>query len=327
MLMSSNASIFFGMNESYTLTIDLSSSSVTSTAAGRGGTANPYRARLVAETIAGAYHGLESFSQLLAFDYETEAYVIGGAPLAIVDAPRFAWRELMVDCQAHYLPPRLLRQLVDSMTTAKLNVLQLHLAGFDSFPLALPSRPKLSKGAFSKYERYTLRDLAALRDYAAARGIRLIAELDTPGHAASWCVGMPELCPAPTGRCRQPLNPALNETFATIEAVLKDVVSVLHDEYIHLGEDEFAAPAAAAPHANDYSCWLSSPSIAAWLKKQGDWSGDDAAKYFLERTHAIARELGKQTLVWDEVWNILGESFDKQIPVNISVLQLLYFGV
>ena len=79
----------------------------------------------------------------------------------------------------------------------------------------LPSRPKLVEGAFSKYEQYTLRDLAGLKEYAAVRGIRVIVEIDTPGHAASWCVGMPELCPAPSGRCRQPLDPTLNETFET----------------------------------------------------------------------------------------------------------------
>ena len=91
------------------------------------------------------------------------------------------------------------------MATTKLNVLQLHLSGSDSFPLAVPSRPKLVRGAFSKHERYTLRDLAGLNEYAAARGIRVIVELDTPGHAGSWCVGMPELCPDPLS-CRQPLG-------------------------------------------------------------------------------------------------------------------------
>jgi hypothetical protein len=93
---SSDATLFFGMNESYSLTIGLPSPPNTSTHSGA------YRARLVAETLAGAYHGLESFSQLLAFDYETEAYVIGGAPVVIVDQPRFAWREVMHSLCAHY---------------------------------------------------------------------------------------------------------------------------------------------------------------------------------------------------------------------------------
>ena len=55
------------------------------------------------------------------------------------------------------------------MATPKLHVPQLHLTGFDSFPLVLPSRPKLVEGAFSKYEQYTLRDLAGLKEYAAVR--------------------------------------------------------------------------------------------------------------------------------------------------------------
>ena len=147
--------IIFGMNESYTLNI---------TTAGR--------AQLVAETLAGAYHGLESFSQLLAFDFATGTYVIRGAPVVINDAPRFAWRELMVDMSRHFLPVRALRDVVDSMTTAKLNVLHLHLVDSESFALNVPSRPQLVQGAFSAYEQYTMQDLADIKQYAAARYVQ-----------------------------------------------------------------------------------------------------------------------------------------------------------
>ena len=117
----------------------------------------------------------------------------------------------------------------------------------------------------------------------------MVGEIDTPGHAASWCAGMPELCPEPTGSCAQPLDPSINATFDTIEAVLRDVTSVLDDDFIHLGGDEAAT-----------ACWLSTPRIAAWLEKQGNWSGDDAYKYFVGRTTGIAKKLGKQAIVWDE---------------------------
>ena len=59
-----------------------------------------------------------------------------------------------------------------------------------------------------------------LQRYAAARGVRLIGEIDTPGHGAAWCAGMPELCPDPPS-CLQPLDVSNNATFLTIEAVLK----------------------------------------------------------------------------------------------------------
>jgi hypothetical protein len=44
-----------------------------------------------------------------------------------------------------------------------------------------------------------------------------------------------------------------------IEAVFRDVTSVLTDDFIHLGSDE------AGPFI---SCWLSVPRIAVWLKNR-----------------------------------------------------------
>lgn len=49
--------------------------------------------------------------------------------------------------------------------------------------------------------------------------VRLVPEIDTPGHGAAWCAGMPELCPSPP-KCLQPLDVSNNKTFETIEAVL-----------------------------------------------------------------------------------------------------------
>lgn len=40
-----------------------------------------------------------------------------------------------------------------------------------------------------------------------------------PGHAASWCVGYPEICPNYPS-CNQPLNPASNKTFELITNLL-----------------------------------------------------------------------------------------------------------
>ena len=53
-------------------------------------------ATIDAVTVFGAMHGLESFSQLLQFDFDAVAYRLLGLPIRIEDAPRFAWRELMV---------------------------------------------------------------------------------------------------------------------------------------------------------------------------------------------------------------------------------------
>lgn len=161
----------------------------------------------------------------------------------------------MVDTARHFLPPAILRRIVDSMTTAKMNVLHLHLLDSQSFPLSLPSAPMLSKAAFSAAERYTLGDLAGIRAYAEARGIRVIGEVDTPGHGQSWCVGMPSLCPSE--HCTTPLDPSRNSTFDAIKAVLSDLFTVLPDAFVHLGGDEVST-----------KCWENTPHVAAWMRSR-----------------------------------------------------------
>ena len=76
------------------------------------------------------------------------------------------------------------------------------------------------KGAFSKQERYTTNDVRVIVEFARLLGIRVIPELDMPGHAAAWCAGYPEICPSPT--CLQPLNVANNKTFEVIEGLMDE---------------------------------------------------------------------------------------------------------
>ena len=69
----------------------------TSEAPPQQGTAEDYNltipttgaATLRASTIFGAIHGLESFSQLVQFNFSTASYHVARVPLAIQDAPRF----------------------------------------------------------------------------------------------------------------------------------------------------------------------------------------------------------------------------------------------
>ena len=70
-----------GTDESYSLAV-----------AGNGNNAS-----LHAATVYGAVRGLETFSQLVAFDFDQHAYTLPNAPWAISDAPRFAHRGVMID--------------------------------------------------------------------------------------------------------------------------------------------------------------------------------------------------------------------------------------
>ena len=68
-------------------------------------------------------------------------------------------------------------------------VLHLHLSDSQSFPLQLTTGhgPDITThSAYSANQTYTVQDIAALHQYAASRGVTLIPEIDTPGHARSF---------------------------------------------------------------------------------------------------------------------------------------------
>eukprot|EP01047_Picozoa_sp_COSAG01_P042517 COSAG01_NODE_3717_length_5767_cov_157.763585_5_plen_403_part_00 len=94
-----------GDNESYALSIRLSGDAV-----------------LTAQTVWGALRGLETFSQLVRFDFGTETYILHDAPWQIEDSPRFPHRGLMVDTARHWQPVASLKAIIDSLAYAKLNV-------------------------------------------------------------------------------------------------------------------------------------------------------------------------------------------------------------
>lgn len=51
---------------------------------------------ITANTLLGAYHGLQTLSQLIVFDYSKGVYSISDAPWNIVDYPRFKHREVII---------------------------------------------------------------------------------------------------------------------------------------------------------------------------------------------------------------------------------------
>jgi hexosaminidase len=104
------------------------------------------QATLSAKTVYGMLHGLETFSQLLFFDFDGGSYTIPEAPWAVTDSPRFPHRGLMIDTARHFEPIAAIKGIVDSLPYAKLNVLHWHMSDTQSFPLQVKSSPLMWKG-------------------------------------------------------------------------------------------------------------------------------------------------------------------------------------
>ena len=271
-------------------------------------------ATLKAKTVFGALRGLETFSQLVEFDFTSEAYTIPNAPLSIHDAPRFPHRGLMIDTSRHFQPLASIRAIIDSLPYAKLNVLHWHVVDKQSFPLRSESNPKLWDGAYDLHSRYTHADVRSIVEYARLRGVRVFPEFDTPGHADSWCVGYPELCPS--AECRTPLDVTRNGTFALIDRLFAectgrrtsrrgDPAGLFPNAFLHLGGDEV-----------NTRCWTWTPRIREWLKAHS-MTADDGYAFFTKRVAAIAIAQGRRPIQWSEVYDHFKTALPKQVIVHV----------
>jgi hexosaminidase len=143
---------------------------------------------LSANTIYGAMMGLQTLSQAIRFDFELQQYTVVAAPLYISDAPKFAWRGILMDTDRHWLSLRHIARLIDSMGYAKLNTLHWHIVDWQAWPLQSEAYPDLWNASWSKYERYTLQDVVNIIKFANSRGIRVVPEFDTPGVPVVACI-------------------------------------------------------------------------------------------------------------------------------------------
>ena len=89
----------------------------------------------------------------------------------------------MLDTSRHFLPLSTLVAHLDLMSFNKLNTLHLHIVDDQSWPLEMKSHPELQKnGAFSPKHTYSQEKIKYIIDYARLLGIRVLPELDSPGH-------------------------------------------------------------------------------------------------------------------------------------------------
>ncbi|UJR22803.1 hypothetical protein I4U23_025834 [Adineta vaga] len=256
-----------------------------------------------AESVWGLLHGLETFSQLIYINEQN--YVVINSSVNITDSPRFRHRGVMLDSARHFIPVSIIKKNLDTMSYNKLNVFHWHLVDDQSFSFESKTFPNLSRvGAFSPDHVYTPADVADVIEHARLRGIRVIPEIDTPGHTFSWSKSMPELITVcwTHGKPYQAIysiqgqmeifNPSEPRVYSTMDALLREVKERFPSNYIHLGMDEVYD-----------KCWLSNPNIRQWMVDNNILSTKSLHKYYADRILDITRNISVKPIVWQDVWD------------------------
>lgn len=259
-------------------------------------TVNDNSAEIVAPSVWGILRGLDTFSQLVEIA-GPNLFVVN--KVHVLDFPRFAHRQLMIDSSRHFLSVKSIKKTLDAMELNKLNVLHWHLVDDQAFPFESVTYPELSrKGAYVPQTHvYRPQDVQSILEYARVRGIRVLPEFDTPGHTRSWGKAMPMLltdCYSKNGQPngqKGPIDPLRNETYQFLNAFFHEIADRFPDKYVHLGGDEV-----------DTACWASNPRIQAFMSEKSV-SVSHIESYYIEQLVNIVKRLGRSYIVWQEVFD------------------------
>lgn len=248
---------------------------------------------LDAATDIGAIRGLETILQLIASD--EKGYYLRGCH--IEDRPRFPWRGLLISQPYHFMPIDVVKRTLDAMALVKMNVLHFYISDDQGYTIESKAYPKLhekaSGGPFFTHDQ--VREIIA---YAAQRGIRIVPELDLPGHCTAILAAYPELASVKRDYVLQDhwgvfdptMDPTREEVYLFLDTLLTEVASLFPDEYFHIGGDE-----------NTGRDWKRNDSIQRFMKAKGLRSTVALQNHFNRRVQAILAKSGKKTIGWDEV--------------------------
>jgi hexosaminidase len=256
----------------------------------------PHRISVSATTGAGLFYGAMTLWQLLPPNLSAR----GIPSQTISDAPRYAWRGLMLDSARHFQSPAFIRSMIDWMAWHKLNVLHWHLTDDQGWRLQIKKYPRLTAigawrgdyGGF--YTHDEVRDIVA---HAATRHVQVVAEIEMPGHAQAAIAAYPAL-----GAGGRPLPVSSNwgvhthlfnlqpQTFRFLEDVLDEVMQLFPSRYVHVGGDEAVKDE-----------WNASAQVQARMHELGLQNAEALQSYFTQRIGRYLAAHGRRLVGWDEI--------------------------
>jgi hexosaminidase len=195
------------------------------------------------------------------------------------------------------------------------NYLHLHLA--DDQRYTLPSRafPALNDSA----ECYTEEQIAYLNEYAAARGVKLVPEIECPGHAAILNAHYPDVFGIRQDSEGEALFTELGVKVdsrslinAGSETALEGVKTLFHEvcelfpdaPYIHIGGDEAAI-----------KLWNTCADTRAYMKRMGITDVYELYSEYVGRVPDYILSLGRTPMVWEGFPALGAERIDRRTVV------------
>lgn len=254
-----------------------------------------------AKTEAGIFYAVQSLKQMLMYGdlslCETE----------IEDEPAFSYRGFMLDCGRYFFTKQAIFIFLEIMALHKLNRFHWHLTedqGWrffsDKYYLLTEIgsyRSHTNFGSVPHSGYYTKEDMKEIVEYAHSLHIKVIPEIDSPGHTVSAIAAYPHLScfernmvtATKWGIKYDVLCVGKESTFDFIFSLMDEVAEIFTDGIIHLGGDEVPT------HR-----WSLCPHCKKRMEREGLSDVSDLHTYYLNR---VARHLQKkriEVIMWND---------------------------
>jgi hexosaminidase len=238
----------------------------------------------------------------------------------VEDSPRFRWRGMMLDSSRNFFSKAYVKKFIDRLAQHKINVFHWHLTDDEGWRIEIKKYPLLTavgarrgpgtdlpfalypamRGPKEKRQEgfYTREDIREIVAYAQKRSVRILPEIDIPGHSKAAVTAYPALLQDPGDKSRytsvqkisnNTIDAGLESSYLFLENVIREVTALFPFGYIHLGGDEIPKGA-----------WRRSPSVARLMEKEGLGNTKEVQAYFFSRMDSILARYGRKMIVWQE---------------------------
>ena len=265
----------------------------------------------------------------------------------ITDAPDLNYRGFMFDIARNFFGYENIKRFIDLMAYYKMNTFQFHFTDDEAWRVEVPSLPELTevasrRGCTLTEEGYlaqifdgngnpndltqsangylTRAQFIDILRYAHSRGIKVIPEIETPGHARAAIIAMRnrynKYIESDPARARQyvlwddqntssytsaqsyhdnVLNVASDGVYNFLTTVINEVQGMYKEaglklDIVHLGGDEVATGA-----------WDKSPDVQALMQREGLKNAHEVNGYYIRRITDILYPRGIRIEGWQEV--------------------------
>lgn len=294
------------------------------------------------ENSAGAFYGVQSLLQLLPVQIvmKTSCNSVKKWTVPFVeikDKPRFAWRAFMLDESRYFKGKEVVKQLLDQMAMHKMNVFHWHLVDdqgwriqIDKYPLLtqIGSKRKASQiGGWesTKYDTkvhegfYTKEQIREILAYANQLHIKVVPEIDMPGHATAAIASYGWL--GSTGKVKEVsinfggsedkdvFDVSKPEVRQFCEDVLTEIMDIFPSEVIHIGGDEVR-----------FEKWKDNESIKQFMSDHNLKNYAEVQMWFTNYISKFIASKGRRMMGWNEITGDQVNEYNNDVVSNENKL-------